>query len=142
MSSFASLSLCLSLFHFCTILDVSLLVFPLILTSFIRSISRVISSFLAFCLGCARLPRLNRGRSNGTRSVAATVERRFYNESLYLGKRLRLPHCIEELPFSFTPCQVLRWRGGSGWCRFKGVLRFIADDTKVTPSQNIFALMK
>lgn len=68
--------------------------------------------FLRSGLGCARLPWLNGGRSNGTRSVAGTVERRFYNESLYLSKRLRLPHCIEELPFSFTRCQVLR-RGGA-----------------------------
>lgn len=69
--------------------------------------------------------RLGIRGSAGTRSVAATVERRFYNESLYLGKRLRLPRCIEELPFSFTPCQVLR-RGWSDRGRFKGVLRFIA----------------
>lgn len=69
--------------------------------------------------------RLGIRGSVGTRSVAATVERRFYNESLYLGKRLRLPRCIEELPFSFTPCQVLR-RGWSDRGRFKGVLRFIA----------------
>lgn len=110
MFKFVFFRLSLSLVPF---LDVcSLLVFSLILTSFIRSISYVISSFLAFCLGCVRLPRLNRGRGNGTRSVAATVERRFYNESLYLGKRLRLPHCIEELPFSFTLCQVLWQRGG------------------------------
>lgn len=109
---FLRLSLSLSVLV-APLLDVRLLVFPLILTSFIRSISCVISSFLAFCLGCARLPWLNGGRGNGTRSVAAT-ERRFYNESLYLGKRLRLPRCIEELPFSFTRCQVLRWCGGGG----------------------------
>lgn len=52
-----------SLFHlfvfFVPFLNVRLLVFPLILTSFIRSISRVISSFLTFCLRCARLPWLN-----------------------------------------------------------------------------------
>jgi len=99
---------CLPLSLYLFVLDVRLIVFLLVLTSFIRSISCVISSFLTFCLGCARLPWLNRG--NGTYS--ATVERRFYNESLYLGKRLRLPHCIEELPFSFTRCQVLRRRGG------------------------------
>lgn len=140
LSSFVSLFLFLSLVPS---LDVCFfLMLPLILTSFIRSISYVISSFLAFCLGCVRLPRLNGNRGNGTRSVATTVERRFYNESLYLGKRLRLPHCIEELPFSFTPCQVLRQCGESGRCCSKGVLRFIADNTKVTPSQNIFALMK
>lgn len=32
-------------------------------------------------------------RGSGSCSVAAIVERRFYNESLYLGKRLRLSHC-------------------------------------------------
>jgi len=100
--------LSLSLYLFVPFLDVRLIVFLLVLASFIKSISCVISSFLTFCLGCARLPWLNGG--NGTHS--ATVERRFYNESLCLGKRLRLPHCIEELPFSFTRCQVLRRREG------------------------------
>lgn len=123
---FFHLSLSLSC-HFC--------LFSLILTSFIRSISYVISSFLAFCLGCVRLPGLKaRGPRQWDAFVVTTIERRFYNEGLYLGKRLRLPHCIEELPFSFTPCQVLWQCGGSGWCRFKSVLRFITDDTKVTPS--------
>lgn len=110
---------------------VRLLVPPLIFASFIRSISRVISSFSASLPRLECLPQLKRDQGNGTRSTA--VERRFYNEGLYLGKRLRLPHCIEELPFSFTPCQVLhRWRGRmasatAGARSFKGVLCFIAD---------------
>lgn len=58
--SLSSLFLSLSSGHFCV--DVwSLFVFPLILTSFIRSISYVIPSFLAFCLGCVRLPQFNEG---------------------------------------------------------------------------------
>lgn len=113
-----------------------------LLVFFIRSISCVISSSLVFHLRC--LTRLMPGvRGSGSRSVATIVERRSYNEGLYLGKRSRLPHCIEELPFSFTPCQVLRReRGATGAVSKAFYVLLPADATKVTPSQNIFALMK
>lgn len=71
--------------------------------------------FLPFLPFTSRMPASTRpepGQWDAFRSVATVVERRFYNEGLYLGKRLRLPHCIEELPFSFTPCQVLHRRRG------------------------------
>lgn len=84
--------LCLSLSSFVSfffsslpLLDVrSLLMFLFIFTSFIRSISYVISSFLTFCLGCVRLPRINGGRGNETRSVTATIEIRFYTRAFTL----------------------------------------------------------
>jgi len=110
----------------------------LFLTSFIRSISCVISSFLTFCLGCLRLPWLNGG--NGTHS--ATVERRFYNESLTLVNVYGCPIASRNCRSLSLGAKCFGGAGGSGWCHFKGVLRFIASDTKVTPSQNIFALMK
>lgn len=142
--------LCLSLSFFVSLffsslplLDVrSLLVFLFIFTSFIRSISvcyfffsYVLSGMCAFASTQRRPKQRDAFRSRYRRE-------KILHESVYLGKRLRLPHCIEELPFSFTPCQVLRQCAGvNGRCRFKGVLRFIADDTKVTLSQNIFTLL-
>lgn len=97
---------------------------PLILVSFIRSISYVISAFLTFRLGRAWL---NSRRGSRSRSVAAIVERRFYNESLYLGKRLRLPHCASRNCCSLSlRAKCSGDRGRSNRCCFKGVLRFIA----------------
>lgn len=117
---------------------VRLLVLPLIFASFIRSISCVISSFLTFRLG--RLPQLNGAvgrvplpppsREDSTTRVFTSVN-------------------VYGCPIASRNCRSLSlhakcpgWRGWSDRCRrFKGVLRFIAA-TKVTPSQNIFALMK
>lgn len=103
---------------------------PLILLSFIRSISCVISAFLTFRLRLgAWLNSTRRGRGSGSRSVAAIVERRFYNESLYLGKRLRLPHCAHRgiaVLFHSVPRVPAMQCERDDRCCFKGVLRFIA----------------
>lgn len=65
--------------------------------------------FLPFLPSTSRMPASTRPGSAQWDAFRChrRRERRFYNESLYLGKRLRLPHCIEELPFSFTPRQML-----------------------------------
>lgn len=80
-------------------------------------------------------------RDSGSRSVAA-IER-FYNESLYVGKRLRLPHCASRNCYPlFTSCQVFLRCERDDRCCLKGVLRLIVARREVTSSQNIFALMK
>lgn len=146
------------MFHVVFLLAASFLLFPCYLPSSLSSFvfatsvgylfassCRLLSSplsldpypvlFLPFLPCTSRMPASTRpepGQWDAFRSVATVVERRFYNEGLYLGKRLRLPHCIEELPFSFTPCQVLHRRcrrerrATAGARSFKGVLRFIA----------------